>query len=224
MDEFFRVRSELDLSFGEADAELLLPLLKPIYGDHKARLGSGPSKAGGFVDVGSNVGDVPDLLLQLFSDHPRRLYLHHLSTAQPPLVDAIHPVYDNSKLPFLLLLEASPATLQLLQRRAESSMWAISRARILQVAAANSSGSARFCAFAAGSGQSSLSAASTADAAASLNQNADGQSSCSSVQVKPLALLLDAEVGPEARIFLLKIVSAERGDGGWGLLFSDLPS
>jgi len=170
-----------------------------VYGEHKARLGIGAHGAGGFVDVGANIGDVSSEILHLFGGQSRLIYAHYLGS----LTDAEHPPpSSNDKVPFLLSLEASPATLQLLERRAEAEAWAGGNARILRAAAANSTGSATFYFLGAGSEKSGL-----AVGGEGKDETTDGVRTCSQVPTASLTDLLNKEHSEKSRVFFLKIVS-----------------
>ena len=215
LDELFRIRSELDSqALGSADAELLLPFMRAIHGEHCRVKGRGPAQTGGFVDVGSNIGDVSESVLATFSDHARRFYYHHLAPPndpRPPLVDAVHPLYEGDKVAFVYALEPSAATRVLLERRAEAGLWARSNFRLFPVAITNASGTARFCSHNSGSGQSSLAGSEQGGIVPRDEEaaSAPGERSCTDIDTLTLADLLDVEGdltrGLNARVFLLKV-------------------
>ena len=179
------------MAFGVADVSLLAPFFAKIIGAHRAARGGGAEGAGGVVDVGANVGATAEAMLGAWSDHGLRFYLSVVGRD-----DALHPAYASDRLAFAFLLEASPATRSLLQRRFDAAQWGASNARIFAVAASNASGTARFCFEGAGSGQSGLGLAQSSSGAAS---------NCSDVQTTTVAELVDREAGAAARVFFLKI-------------------
>jgi FkbM family methyltransferase len=217
LDEMFRIRSELDSQhMGTADAEMLLPYFAFIYGEHQRQRGRGLSGAGGFVDVGANVGDVSEGILATLSDHARRFYVHGLDPpggALPKLVDPVHPMYESGKMPFLYALEPAEATRALLERRALMGAWAVSNFRVFPLAATATTGTATFCAHNSGSGQSALAGSENGgifgDAKGKDVAALQGEVRCSSIETVALADLLDERgditKGHGARVFLLKV-------------------
>jgi len=217
LDESFRIRSELDSqAMGTADAEMLLPFLRVIYGEHRSQRGRGLEGAGGFVDVGANIGDVSEGILGAMSDHARRFYLHGLSPpggALPPLVDPVHPVYEDQKVAFVYALEPANATRALLERRALFGAWAVSNFRLFPFAAAAVSGTATFCAHNSGSGQSALTGSENGgifgDPQGAAVKRLEGEVKCGALETVTLVDLLDARgditKGRNARVFLLKV-------------------
>jgi FkbM family methyltransferase len=199
----FRVRSELDgQEFGDADAVSLMPLLRPIYDAHVQEALNDVPRVGGFVDVGANVGDVTASVLAFFSDHHRRFYRHLLTApaAGPPLLDHVHHLQSEEALAFVVTVEASPPTLELLRRRAEGGAWeALSGVRVVHAAVVNDTagGAATFCHYRAGSDQSSLLPGGRSGAV----KGGDGERNCTRV---PVATLVDL-VGDGERVFLLKV-------------------
>ena len=227
LDELFRIRSELDTSlFGSADAELLLPLLRFVHGEHHRVRGKDVHETGGFVDVGANIGDVSERVLGELSDHARRFYLHHLGSTEPRLVDAVHPLYNGGKLAFLYAVEPSEDTRALLQRRAAAGLWAESNFILFPFALTNATGEALFCSYNSGSGQSSLAGSENGGIfdPQGLAQLA-GERKCATIQTLTLVDLLDAHGeltrGRGARVFLLKIdvegAEAVVLEGAWPL-------
>jgi len=207
MDTMFRVRSELDgQEFGDADAVSLMPLLRLVYDAHVQEALNELPRVGGFVDVGANVGDVTASILAFFSDHHRRFYRHLLTHAPagPPLVDHVHHLQGEEALAFVVTVEASPPTLELLRRRAEGGAWEpLSGVRIVHAAVANDTGdgTAPFCHYRAGSDQSSLVPLSVQVGVPHAVKGGDGERNCTLVPVTRLADL----VGREERVFLLKV-------------------
>jgi FkbM family methyltransferase len=208
MDTFFRVRSEIDASFGTADAEMLMPLFQVVWTSYKWKRRLANKPPGGFVDVGANVGAVSDRMIRIFSNHDTLFYRHHLDD-EPKLQDEVHPDYNHEHLPFLLAVEGSPATVKLLQRRADANLWRLSRGKVVAAAAGNSSGTATYCYGSPGSEQAGLSSGAGDEKGVSAK---DGEQTCAEVPVAPLADLVDKEAGKEADVFLLKI-DAEGFDG-----------
>lgn len=207
LDDFFNVRSQLDGSFGTADAELLMPYLEVIWRSYKGRRRLASQRVGGSVDVGANVGSVSDMILRRFSNHDSKFYLHHLAASEPKLEDKVHSLYNHESMPFLLAVEGSPSTLTLLQRRAEANQWRLSNFKVVGVAAGNSTGMANFCYGNGGSEQSGLAASGTTGLA-----KQDGDQKCDQVPIARLVDIVDEHAGRDAEIFLLK-VDAEGFDG-----------
>lgn len=214
LDDLFRVRSELDAAaFGTTGDTSLLPLLVRVYGEHKWRRGFGADGAGGFMDVGANIGDVSEEILRTFGGQGRVQHHHYLA---PDLSDPEHPAPgSNEKVPFLLALEGSPGTRALLTRRATAGAWSACNARILGIAAGNTTAgsaggvNATFCSHMAGSEKSGLAGEGASGA------TTDGERVCIQVPSDSITGVLNKEVGEKARIFLLKIVSGGEG-WGWG--------
>jgi hypothetical protein len=202
LDTFFRVRAELEtMAFGVADVELLVPYLSKIVGAHRVERGNGADGVGGVIDVGANIGAATDAILQSWSDLPMRVY-NHVNGGK----DGLHPVYEHQKLPFVYALEASPATRELLQRRADYLQWAQANFRLMPLAAGNTSGPAHFCTPAAGSGAGALAAGDEKAALVAGGAKIDtAKYVCSEVTVARLDDLVDEEAGPDARVFFLKI-------------------
>ena len=205
LDEFFRIESELSsYAFGLADAEQLIPIMTPIYNGHRFARGLGPSGVGGFIDVGTNIGDVSSLVLESWTQQARRFYLHALALGDDVILDAVHPHPGHQdELGFMWLLEASPTTLRLLQRRYDASNWRDSHVEILHMAAGNASGEQRFCFYKAGSGQSGL-ADKAADGEGGVNSS-DGERNCTMLKVSTLDNLVNTKGGKDARVFFLKV-------------------
>ena len=217
LDEMFRIRSELDSQLmGTADAESLLPYFKYIYGEHRRLRGPGLEDAGGFLDVGANIGDVSEGILSELSDHARRFYQHVLDppgSGLPKLIDPTHPLYENQKLPFVYAMEPAAATRVLLERRALMGAWANSNFRLFPFACAATTGTAIFCAGNAGSGQSSLTGSENGGIIGKKEMALAEQKgvvvNCSTIETVTLVDLLDKQgaitKGKVARVFLLKI-------------------
>ena len=185
---------------------MLVPLLAPVLSAHRAARGASAEGAGGFIDVGANVGETAEIVLGAWTRHADRFYHHHLGVA-PALRDAGHPPPGHQdELAFFELLEASPETFALLERRAAASLWGNSHVRTRNVAAGNATGVTRFCVYGAGNENSGLAAAAEAPpvgAAAATN--------CSDVPVTTLRDFLNAGPGgAAARVFFLKMCA---GDG-----------
>jgi FkbM family methyltransferase len=209
LDAFFSFKSSAQqMGFAQHRSgdlpEALLPLLHGVFRDYEATVGG--EAAGGFVDAGANIGDVSAAVLALLTLQLRVQYEHFLGEnalpGKPALVDTEHSGGSaKGVLPFALLLEPSPLTRRLLQRRAEAGQWHQRgvHARVLPYAASNASGTASFCYLRAGSENSGLSSG----AEGVLKEQADKV--CESIETVPLGALVDKEVGPSARVFLLKV-------------------
>lgn len=207
LDEFFRIRSELFSSqFGEADAELLLPFMRKIYGAHNLARGNNAAGKGGFVDVGANVGSATALILSwLAPDYPARVYHAALAAGSlgPALTDSLHGLHGSDRLPFLYALEGSARTRELLERRAAAGVWKSVGAEVLPLAASNASGTARFCAYTAGSGQSGLGGGGSGGAG--VGGREQDAPLCEAVPTVRVDDLVDERAGVNARVFFLKI-------------------
>ena len=201
MDAFFSYKSSVQQNgFAQHPAgdlpEVLIPFLHHAFMDYVER--HGRDAAGGFIDAGANIGDFSAPVLHAFSVQSRLLYHHALA---PDLQDPEHATYANARhtLPFALLLEPSPRTRGLLQRRADAGVWGQAYAQILPIAASNASGEAPFCYLRAGSENSGLASGASGVLAGSSDRV------CERVRTAPLSELLDEKVGSSARVFLLKV-------------------
>lgn len=147
LDEFFRITAEVRAyEYGQADMEQLAPLFAPIYHGHRHALGQ--EGAGGFIDVGANVGDLSAMVINAWTSHSKIFYHNSLSSnsAGELLVDKTNgrPTREH-EMAFAYLLEASPNTFELLRRRANVSFWGDSGIQLFNMAASNVSGFQRFC-------------------------------------------------------------------------------
>jgi hypothetical protein len=78
LDEFFRITAEVRaFEYGQADMEQLAPLFAPIYHGHRHI--SGRVGAGGFIDVGANVGDLSAMVINAWTSHSKIFYHNSLS-------------------------------------------------------------------------------------------------------------------------------------------------
>jgi len=214
----FGVRSELEAgAFGLAGDLGLFHHLVRIFGDHKHTQGLGSEGVGGFVDVGANIGDVSSEILHVFGPQSRITHAHYLSaeawpegSGKPTLLDAEHgSPGSNEKIPFLLSLEASPTTADILERRFQAGVWEQGHAKLIRAAVSNSTGSATFCYLRPGSENSGLTG--SKQEAEAQQQSKDGggeEKQCVTVPASSLVDILNKEQGEKARIFFLKIVRA----------------
>jgi FkbM family methyltransferase len=181
-------------------------MLGPVYHAHRASRGTDANGAGGFIDVGANVGDVSELVIRSWTRHAARFYVHHLTApGVPPLVDAVHSIAHADELAFAYLLEAAPATHELLRRRFDAELWANSHVELLAVAAGNRTGTQRFCTFTAGSGQSSLADAAAEGVMEASGAAADGTRRCTHIETTTVTDLVNSRAGINARVFFLKV-------------------
>jgi hypothetical protein len=138
LDEFFRITAEVRaFEYGQADMEQLAPLFAPIYHGHRHALGR--ERAGGFIDVGANVGDLSAMVINAWTSHSKIFYHNSLNivSGTDKFVDKTNfrPTQDH-EMAFAYLLEASPTTFELLRRRANASFWGDSGVQLLNMAAA----------------------------------------------------------------------------------------
>jgi len=178
--------------------EQLAPLFAPIYHGHRHALGR--EGAGGFIDVGANVGD----LINSWTSHSKIFYHNSLSVSSAgyALVDKTNgrPTQDH-EIACTYLLEASPATFELLRRRANASFWGDSGVQLLNMAASNVTEFQRFCLADAASHHSGL----------SITKNVGDETvrsvikGCAQLQTSTIDDLGNLKKGHEARVFFLKV-------------------
>ena len=206
LDEFFRVNAELrTYDFGISDAQQLVPMLTPIYSLHRGeRKAEG---AGGLIDVGANIGKVSAAVINAWTRHDERFYHHALGDIDigGKLVDAEHPIDHHDELAFTWLLEASPLTRMLLQRHFDAAHWVNSHVVIKPIAAGTTTGTHRFCFYAAGSGNSGLAQTAKVGESGGRGDGGDGVRNCTDVPVTRLTDLVNRDAGSAARVFFLKI-------------------
>jgi FkbM family methyltransferase len=203
LDEFFRITAEVRaFEYGQADMEQLAPLFAPIYHGHRHALGR--EKAGGFIDVGANVGDLSAMVINAWTCHSKIFYHNSLNenSEGKKLVDKTNgrPTLDH-EMAFTYLLEASPTTFELLRRRASASYWEDSGVRLFNMAASNFTGFQRFCFADPASHHSGL----------SIRLNVGDESSrsvikgCVQLQTSTIDDLVNSKKGPDAQVFFLKV-------------------
>jgi FkbM family methyltransferase len=203
LDEFFRITAEVRaFEYGQADMEQLAPLFAPIYHGHRHALGR--EGAGGFIDVGANVGDLSAMVINAWTSHSKIFYHNSLSvsTAGYTLVDKTNgrPTQDH-EMAFTYLLEASPATFELLRRRANASFWGDSGVQLFNIAASNVTGFQRFCFADAASHHSGL----------SITKKKGDETvrsvikGCFQLQTSTIDDLVNLKKGPDAKVFFLKV-------------------
>jgi FkbM family methyltransferase len=203
LDEFFRITAEVRaFEYGQADMEQLAPLFAPIYHGHRHI--SGRIGAGGFIDVGANVGDLSAMVINAWTSHSKIFYHNSLSkkSAGEKLIDKTNgrPSQDH-EMAFAYLLEASPATFELLHRRSNTSYWQDSGVQLFNMAASNVTGFQRFCFADAASHHSGLSITKK-EGDASDRSTIKG---CVQLQTTTIDALVNTKKGQDARVFFLKV-------------------
>ena len=203
LDEFFRITAEVRaFEYGQADMEQLAPLFAPIYHGHRHI--SGRVGAGGFIDVGANVGDLSAMVINAWTSHSKISYHNSLSdkNAGEKLIDKTNdrPSQEH-ELAFAYLLEASPATFELLQRRSNTSYWQDSGVQLFNMAASNVTGFQRFCYADAASHHSGLSITKK-EGDPSARSTIKG---CVQLQTSTIDDLVNTKKGHDAKVFFLKV-------------------
>jgi FkbM family methyltransferase len=203
LDEFFRITAEVRaFEYGQADMEQLAPLFAPIYHGHRHALGR--ERAGGFIDVGANVGDLSAMVINAWTSHSKIFYHNSLSASSTgyTLVDKTNgrPSQDH-EMAFTYLLEASPTTFELLRRRANSSFWGDSGVQLFNMAASNVTGFQRFCFADAASHHSGLSITKK-EGDETVRSVIKG---CVQLQTSTIDDLVNLKKGPDSKVFFLKV-------------------
>jgi len=114
----------------KSDVDEVLDLLKPFY--------QGPDIDGVIIDIGANLGQVSENILQTFGNIPWNRYKRKFG------LDGIYCKNDPQPGVEVFMFEPNPHNAKRIRERMDFSHWGLERVHLIQAAVSNYSGSASF--------------------------------------------------------------------------------